>query len=219
MQLENQKAFIHIVGMNMLQNNLLLLFLKEKTNLMGRCISKLESTRPINENKSILTQLFLFDYDSIDRKDFWPKLFTWQRIVASQHLVALCNIESEMEVEKTALKNKIQGLFYKNDTPQVIAKGVSAILEGDLWYSRKSLKRYIVESNPSTDISEHVDSYNLTVREREILSLISAGYSNKKIADNLCISIHTVKAHIYNIYKKINISNRLQAALWAAKFL
>ena len=219
MQLENQKAFIHIVGMNMLQNNLLLLFLKEKTNLMGRCIAKLESTKPINENKSILTQLFLLDYDSIDRDDFWPKLSTWQRIVASQYLVALCNIESEMEVEKTALKNKIQGLFYKNDTPQVIAKGVSAILKGDLWYSRKSLKRYIVESNPSIDMSEHVDSYNLTIREREILSLISAGYSNKKIADNLCISIHTVKAHIYNIYKKINISNRLQAALWAAKFL
>ena len=172
-----------------------------------------------HENESQLIQFFLLDYKNIDKDDFWPRLSAWKRLIESQCLVALCNIESGMEVEKTALKNKIQGLFYKNDPPHIIAKGISAILKGDLWYSRQSLKKYVVESNPSNDISEHVYSSNLTFREREILPLIAAGYSNKAIADNLCISIHTVKTHIYNIYKKINVSNRLQAALWAAKSL
>ena len=213
----NPTAFIHIVGMNTLQNNLLLSFLKEQSNLIGRCTQKLESTISAHENESKLIQFFLLDYKNLDREDFWPKLSTWKRLIASECLVALCNIESGMEVEKTALKNKIQGLFYKNDPPHIIAKGISAILKGDLWYSRQSLKKYVVESNPSNDISEHVYSSNLTFREREILPLIAAGYSNKAIADNLCISIHTVKTHIYNIYKKINVSNRLQAALWAAK--
>lgn len=215
----NPTAFIHVVGMNTLQNNLLLSYLKEKSNLMGRCAQNLESTEPAHEDELQLTQFLLLDYKSIDINDFWPKLSTWKRSVVFQYLVAICNIEVEMEIEKTALKNQIQGLFYKNDPPDIIAKGISAILKGDLWYSRKSLKNYLFEANPSMNISEHVESSNLTFREREILTLVASGCSNKNIADNLCISSHTVKTHIYNIYKKINVSNRLQAALWATKYL
>ena len=220
MESKNTVAFIHIVGMNKLQNNLLLLFLKEKIHLSGRSVQKLESAAmAIHENVSILTQLLLLDYPSIDEKEFWPRFSAWKRSDANQHLVALYNIERGSEVEIIALRNKIQGLFYKNDHPEIIAKGVSAILKGDLWFSRPSLIKYIANSKTSIDASVHDDLSNLTFREREILTLIATGASNKTIADRLCISIHTVKNHIYNIYKKINVSNRLQAALWTAKYL
>jgi DNA-binding NarL/FixJ family response regulator len=59
----------------------------------------------------------------------------------------------------------------------------------------------------------------LTSREREILCRLACGAKNKEIAADLCISLHTVKTHIYKIYKKINVSDRLQAALWAATYL
>ena len=59
----------------------------------------------------------------------------------------------------------------------------------------------------------------LTQRELEILSMVVSGATNEEIAARVCISPHTVKTHIYNIFKKINVPNRLQAALWAAKNL
>jgi LuxR family transcriptional regulator of csgAB operon len=59
----------------------------------------------------------------------------------------------------------------------------------------------------------------LTKREVEILSTIAEGATNDEIADRFFISPHTVKSHLYNIYKKIGLSNRLQAALWARRNL
>ena len=59
----------------------------------------------------------------------------------------------------------------------------------------------------------------LTSRQAEVLALITVGATNDEIAERLCVSPHTVKTHLYNIFKKINVTNRLQAALWAAKNL
>ena len=66
---------------------------------------------------------------------------------------------------------------------------------------------------------ESSDNKILTHREKTILLLMAEGYSNIEISQELYISLHTVKTHIYNIYKKINATNRLQAALWAARNL
>ena len=56
-------------------------------------------------------------------------------------------------------------------------------------------------------------------RQIEILAMVAVGATNDEIADKLCISPHTVKTHLYRIFKKINVPNRVQAALWAAKNL
>lgn len=58
----------------------------------------------------------------------------------------------------------------------------------------------------------------LTQREKEILSLLIEGYSNKEIAEKLIISIHTVKAHIESIYRKFEVHNKVQAAIHAVYY-
>ena len=57
----------------------------------------------------------------------------------------------------------------------------------------------------------------LTAREIEVLKLVVIGGSNKDIADKLGISERTIKNHISNIFKKINVSDRTQAAVFAIK--
>ena len=59
----------------------------------------------------------------------------------------------------------------------------------------------------------------LTHREVEILSMVAVGFSNRDVAEELCISHHTVKWHLRNVFKKISVPNRLQAALWSVKNL
>ncbi|HAW25903.1 MAG TPA: DNA-binding response regulator, partial [Pseudomonas sp.] len=53
---------------------------------------------------------------------------------------------------------------------------------------------------------------SLTLREREILSLAGKGLSNAEIAEQLCLSPHTIKSHIHNLLRKIGASNRAEAA-------
>ena len=54
----------------------------------------------------------------------------------------------------------------------------------------------------------------LSSREHEVLELIGTGKTNSDIADNLYISIRTVKFHVSSILNKLNVKNRTQAALW-----
>jgi len=55
----------------------------------------------------------------------------------------------------------------------------------------------------------------LTEREMEVLKLIANGYTNKKIADQLVISVGTVKGHVSNILSKLQLADRTQAAVYA----
>jgi DNA-binding NarL/FixJ family response regulator len=57
----------------------------------------------------------------------------------------------------------------------------------------------------------------LTVREQDVLSLVAACATDKEIADELCISVHTVKSHMRNILAKLQLGRRHEAALFAMR--
>ena len=101
-----------------------------------------------------------------------------------------------------------------------LLKGIRTILQGELWLSRKIVTKCILEAKCGTDSDsypEHILS--LTPREIEILALVATWATNSEIAEKLCVSPHTVKSHLYNIFQKLNVQNRRQAALWAIKHL
>ena len=62
----------------------------------------------------------------------------------------------------------------------------------------------------------HIELHeDLTARERDVLQLIAKGYENQRIADELFISLKTVKTHVSNILAKLEVSDRTQAAVYA----
>ena len=63
------------------------------------------------------------------------------------------------------------------------------------------------------------DSSVLSQREVNIVACVALGFKNQEIAEKLNLSLHRVNSHLYNVYKKINVPDRLQAVFWAAKNL
>lgn len=85
----------------------------------------------------------------------------------------------------------------------------------------ESLERTLREMNTAgmarpDNVATDTQDIALTPREQEILRLIARGFSNKKIADILSISPDTVKTHTRNIFSKLGVADRTQAAVWAA---
>ena len=211
---------IHIVGENKLENELLLLFLEKEMGLPCKHFSCLKATNLTNNNDSECSQCLLVDCNGINIKNLWSEIASWKQSNRKNCLFVLYNVEPGMKIEKLALANNIKGIFYKNESPDIIPKGLFAILNGDLWYSRKTLKKCVLEKGRSNNPEEYNYAADiLSSREKQVLSLIASGYKSKAIADYLSISPHTVKAHIYNIYEKINVNNRLQATLWSVRYL
>lgn len=68
-------------------------------------------------------------------------------------------------------------------------------------------------------VHRHRASHDLTPREREVLDLVGAGLTNAQIADELVLSVNSIKSHLRLAYRKINVSNRQQAVLWAVRSL
>ncbi len=97
-------------------------------------------------------------------------------------------------------------------TIRSVAKGLQVLppnLTGSLF--SQIVEHAINESNPSAII----ESVRMTKRERQVIELISEGYTNKEIAQNLHLSTYTVKSHVHNILEKLALNTRVQIAKYA----
>jgi DNA-binding NarL/FixJ family response regulator len=112
------------------------------------------------------------------------------------------------------------GFLSKNTEPSQIASVVNTVSQGesviDRQLLRDSLKALRTEVRSSASRQDS-DIPSLTEREIRILTLIAEGLTNADIAEALVVSQNTVKTHIRNIYSKIGLSDRTQAAIWAIR--
>ena len=86
-------------------------------------------------------------------------------------------------------------------------------------YWPPELAQQVVSSLANTESSRVSLIEPLTDREREVLQLVAQGLSNKDIAQKLYLSVRTVEGHLANIYGKLQVKSRTEAALWAMQNL
>ncbi|WP_270524033.1 response regulator transcription factor [Streptococcus anginosus] len=102
-----------------------------------------------------------------------------------------------------------KGYMLKTSSADDILRAVRKVAKGELAIETEVSQK--VEYNRN-HIELHED---LTARERDILGLLAKGYENQRIADELFISLKTVKTHVSNILSKLEVSDRTQAVVYA----
>lgn len=122
------------------------------------------------------------------------------------------------EMELTIIKKGARGFLCTKDSLKTLVKAIKSCYVGEIWASRKSTTKVIDDLKNKKMIKEEKVE-GLTRQEKRVLILLTSGFKNAEIAEKLFISEKTVKTHINRIFKKIKVSNRLQAALWASKNL
>ncbi len=105
------------------------------------------------------------------------------------------------------------GCVLKSDRPEEFLRGIRAVAGGELVLSSTVARSLLSRQNsqPATAVDA------LTGREREILSLLTSGLSNKEIAQQLYLSVRTVEVHLRNLYGKLGVRSRLEAVTQAAR--
>jgi DNA-binding NarL/FixJ family response regulator len=213
----NGMAF-YIVGTRRLENDLMASYLERQTGdpcIVAENVNHIPTDNPKTNGRP---KLLFWDCQGNNFKSLLTELRAWNIRNPSAKTSVLFNVPSDLEFEKKFVLEGIHGFFYENDPLNVFMKGVRAVINGKLWLSRDMMTKCILEGTDNNNASKS-QTEKLSERQIEILALVAVGATNDEIADRLCISPHTVKTHLYRIFKKINVPNRVQAALWAAQNL
>lgn len=101
------------------------------------------------------------------------------------------------------------GIFMKHDSTSALSQGIRQVMNGQTWFDQQSLKTIFEISTGKKD-SVLFPAPPLTVREREVLKLISEGSTNRQIAARLGTSEGSVKATVRQLFAKVNVRTRSQ---------
>lgn len=130
-------------------------------------------------------------------------------------VIIVLTIHNEIEYLVKALEIGCGGFILKDSDFDTLKKAIFSVYSGET-YIEPSLMPLLNSSLAERDVLKEKVS-DLTRREMEVLKMIASGAFNKEIALTLNISERTVKNHVSNIFKKIGVSDRTQAAVFAIK--
>lgn len=132
------------------------------------------------------------------------------RRTSPQTRVLLLTAYTDGETLQTAVQAGADGLLLKTDPPDQTIQAIRQVMAGQLVFPAAA-RRWLFPQPTATS------AITLSARENEVLALVAQGMTNGQVAQFLTISTSTVKFHLQNIYRALNVTNRTEAGHWYLK--
>jgi DNA-binding NarL/FixJ family response regulator len=200
-----------IIGERSIQNWLVADLIDERL----RCPCQVRPLHRFNAVSVPSGAIALFDVEGMSIQDVEGRA---RAVLASGPYrgIALMNAD-EGSIGQLAYSPGVRGIFPRNTPREQLLKGLQAMLSGEYWIPRRVLAAHFERTRPRS--VPLVPPVELTRKEAEILELVAGGHRNNAIARRLGVSLHTVKSHLYNLFRKIGAKNRVQAVRWGMEHL
>jgi LuxR family transcriptional regulator of csgAB operon len=205
---------IYITGSRQLDNEALACLLAKETGFRCEALSFEQMEALSGQVAPLESRLFLFD--ALDRRI--QAMIVDRQNGAGKNGFHLPGLFSRLFQEhsngsapgKEEAPGPTCGFLYRCDSSDQFLAAVR-----DLLFDRRSVPEGPpAHYMPPRTGQAHVEGHPLSPREFHILFMMAGGLNNKDIAARLSISSHTVRTHLYNIFRKIHTRNRVQASLW-----
>ncbi len=129
--------------------------------------------------------------------------------------VLVLTVHNEVEYLMKAMEIGINGYLLKDSESSKLKKAIMTVIRGETYIQPSMIP--ILNSKMLNMKNDHAKLESLTKRELDVLKNLAVGMYNKEIATKLNISERTVKNHVSNIFKKIGVADRTQAAVFAIR--
>lgn len=127
-------------------------------------------------------------------------------------LFMMCTIYEEDEKIFEALRSGASGYILKKTQPAKLLEGITELIQGGAPMSSQIASKVVAAFQNNSITTPQGSSLDvLSKRENEILEMLSTGLLYKEISDKLTISSETVRKHVYHIYEKLHVTNRVEA--------
>ena len=178
----------------------------ELKGAFGDCKSALKNL------EDVLPDVFLMDISmpGLSGIDCTAKI---KNTYPSANIIMLTVYEDDAQIFDS-LRAGASGYILKRTPLDQILEAIKDVQSGGAPMTPSIAKKVL---NVFNDGSKKLNEYKLTQREKEILQELVRGYSYKKIAETLFISLDTVRSHIKNIYQKLQVSSKSEAVAKALK--
>lgn len=159
---------------------------------------------PVYNPKVVLMDIGLGDMSGIE-------VVRELKVQCPDILFMMCTIYAEDEKIFEALRAGANGYILKKTAPAKLLEGIKELVEGGAPMSSQIARKVVEAFQQKPSVSLEQVLAVLSKREKEILEMLSTGLLYKEIADKLSISSETVRKHVYHIYEKLHVSNRIEA--------
>jgi LuxR family transcriptional regulator of csgAB operon len=209
---------IFILGSQNYKNEILAHYLEHERGIRCRILPPDGALVSGSADTNAEAALFLIDCSETGVERYFLHLQLDGDRPPFQHPVSIFNARRDSGIEEKALQTGVKGIFYEGLPLEVFIEGILEILNGGIWFPEDLIVRWI--SSHRRRVILHIkEKPFLSSREVEIIGKLAEGLTNDEIAEQLHISLFTVKTHLQNIYRKIKVTKRTQAILWVSKNL